>query len=125
MVVLRSVRGADDIETFVPQLGVNVAFLFVLASVVVFLFYIHHIAQSIRVATIIASIGADTRALIERAILSSSTNGTPPSTCPSTGRSARRASSSPDGRASLWPSTTGCWPGWPRAATAWWSSCER
>lgn len=66
MVVLRSVRGGDQGETFVPHLGVNVAFLLVLASVVIFLFYIHHIAQSIRVATIIASIGADTRALIER-----------------------------------------------------------
>lgn len=66
MVVLRSVRGAEDIETFVPHLGVNIAFLFVLASMVIFLFYIHHIAQSIRVATIIASIGAETRALIER-----------------------------------------------------------
>ncbi len=66
MVVLRSVRGGDQDEAFVPQLGVNVAFLFVLASVVVFLIYIHHIAQSIRVATIIASIGAETRALIER-----------------------------------------------------------
>lgn len=66
MVVLRSVRGGDQGETFVPHLGVNIAFLFVLASVVVFLFYINHIAQSIRVATIIASIGAETRALIER-----------------------------------------------------------
>lgn len=37
-----------------------------LASVAIFLGYIHHIAQSIRVANIIASIGADTRALIER-----------------------------------------------------------
>jgi uncharacterized membrane protein len=66
MVVLRSVRGGDQDEAFVPHLGVNVAFLLVLASVLVFLFYIHHIAQSIRVATIIASIAADTRALIER-----------------------------------------------------------
>ncbi len=66
MVVLRSVRGGEEGETFVPQLGVNVSFLLVLVSVVVFLIYIHHIAQSIRVATIIASIGADTRGLIER-----------------------------------------------------------
>lgn len=66
MVVLRAVRGGDQGEAFVPQLGVAVAFLFVLASVAIFLGYIHHIAQSIRVANIIASIGADTRALIER-----------------------------------------------------------
>jgi uncharacterized membrane protein len=61
MVVLRSVR-----SEFVPQIGVTVAFLLVLASVVVFLFYLHHIAQSIRVASIIASIGDETRDLIER-----------------------------------------------------------
>ncbi len=66
MVVLRSVRGGGQSAAFVPQLAASVAFLFVLASVVVFLFYINHIAQSIRVATIIASIGADTRAVIER-----------------------------------------------------------
>lgn len=65
MVVLRSVRGGEEGETFVPQLGVAVAFLLVLASVVVFLFYIHHIAQSIRAATIVALIGKDTRNLIE------------------------------------------------------------
>ncbi len=67
MVVLRSIRSSDDqVDEFVPQLGVNLAFLFVIASVVVFLLYIHHIAQSIRVATIISSIATDTRALIER-----------------------------------------------------------
>ena len=67
MVVLRSVRGADDqLAPFVPQLGVNVAFLLVLASVVVFLIYIHHITQSIRAANVISSIGAETRTLIER-----------------------------------------------------------
>lgn len=67
MVVLRSIRSSDDqVDEFVPQLGVNLAFLLVIASVVVFLLYIHHIAQSIRVATIISSIATDTRALIER-----------------------------------------------------------
>jgi uncharacterized membrane protein len=42
------------------------AFFFVMASVVVFLGYIHHIAQSIRAATIIGNIGDETRALLER-----------------------------------------------------------
>jgi uncharacterized membrane protein len=50
----------------VPQLAVTVAFGFVLASVGLFLAYMNHIAQSIRAATIIAHIGAETRELLER-----------------------------------------------------------
>lgn len=49
-----------------PQLAVTVALAFVLASVTVFLGYIHHIAQSIRAATIVNRIGDDTRRVIER-----------------------------------------------------------
>lgn len=66
MVVLRSVHGTADHKPVVPQLAITVAFMFVLASVVVFLFYIHHIAQSIRAATIITRIGDDTRELLEQ-----------------------------------------------------------
>lgn len=66
LVVLRAVRGTSQVDPFVPQLAVTVAFGFVLASVGLFLAYIHHIAQSIRAATIIAHIGAETRELIER-----------------------------------------------------------
>ncbi|WP_435769519.1 DUF2254 domain-containing protein [Nocardioides sp. SYSU DS0651] len=66
LVVLRAVRGTSQVHPFVPQLSITVAFGFVLASVLVFLAYIHHVAQSIRAATIISSIGSDTRALLER-----------------------------------------------------------
>lgn len=66
LVVLRVVRGTSQVDSFVPHLSVTVAFGFVLASVVVFLVYINHIAQSIRVATIITRIAKDTRALLER-----------------------------------------------------------
>jgi uncharacterized membrane protein len=66
LVVLRTVRGTSEFDPFVPQIATTLAFGFVLASVVVFLGYIHHIAQSIRVATIIARIGRDARALLER-----------------------------------------------------------
>ncbi len=65
LVVLRGVRGTAQVDSFVPQLAVTVAFLLVLASVVVFLAYIHHIAQSIRAATILAAIADDTRDLID------------------------------------------------------------
>jgi uncharacterized membrane protein len=65
LVVLRGVRGTAETAPFVPQVAVTVAFGFVLASVVVFLLYIHHIAQSIRVATILSRIGDETRDALE------------------------------------------------------------
>ncbi len=65
LVVLRGVRGTAQVDSFVPQLAVSTSFALVLASVLVFLAYIHHIAQSIRAASIITSIGDETRALID------------------------------------------------------------
>ena len=66
LVVLRSVRGTAQVDPFVPQVSVTASFAFVLASVVVFLGYIHHVTQMIRAATIIDTIGRETAALIER-----------------------------------------------------------
>ena len=66
LVVLRSVRGTAQVDPFVPQVSVTTSFAFVLASVVVFLGYIHHITQMIRAATIIDTIGRETAALIDR-----------------------------------------------------------
>ncbi len=66
MLVLRAVRGTADVSPFVPQLAVTTAFVLVLASVVLFLFYLHHMAQAIRVATIIAEIAGETRELLDR-----------------------------------------------------------
>lgn len=66
LVVLRSVTGTAQTETFVPQLSVTMAFVLVLASVVVFLFYIDHIAQSIRAASIVTRIAEETRGVLER-----------------------------------------------------------
>ncbi len=66
LVVLRAVRGTAQTQVFVPQLSVTLAFGFVLASVVVFLVYIDHIAQSIRAATIVTRIADETRAVLER-----------------------------------------------------------
>ena len=68
LVVLRGVRGTAQVDPFVPQIGVTAAFAFVLTSVMVFLAYIHHIAQSIRAATILASIADDTRALLDERV---------------------------------------------------------
>lgn len=64
--VLRAVRGTAQVDPFVPQVAMTVAVAFVLASVVVFLGYIHHIAQSVRVVTIIVRIATETRAVLDR-----------------------------------------------------------
>ncbi len=66
MVVLRSVRGTAQVSPFVPQLAVTTAFGFILASTIVFLVYLNHTAQAIRVATIIGEIAAECRGAIER-----------------------------------------------------------
>jgi uncharacterized membrane protein len=66
MVVLRAVQGGSGTSqaTFVPRLAVTGAFALVLASVALFVAYIGHVVNMIRVATVIASIGADTRAVL-------------------------------------------------------------
>lgn len=79
LVVLRAVRGTAQVDPFVPQLATTAAFGFLLASVVVFLAYIHHIAQSIRVATIVTKIAQDTRKLInENLPINGSASAQPP-----------------------------------------------
>ncbi|SDQ08540.1 DUF2254 domain-containing protein [Quadrisphaera sp. DSM 44207] len=64
LVVLRSVRGDAGAGAFVPRLAVTGAFLLVLASVALFIAYIHHITQSIRASTIVRSVGDETRSTI-------------------------------------------------------------
>jgi uncharacterized membrane protein len=63
MVVLRAVQGGSGTSqaNFVPRLAVTGAFALVLMSVALFIAYIAHVVNMIRVATIIASIAADTR----------------------------------------------------------------
>lgn len=63
LAVLRSVRGQDD--AFVPQLSVTLAFVLVLASVAMFLAFIHHITTSIQVAQVIARIGTAARRAVD------------------------------------------------------------
>lgn len=59
MVLARSVRGVSGgSDVFVPQLAVTAAFVLVLGSVAVFIIYINHIANAIRVANIVDRIGA-------------------------------------------------------------------
>lgn len=63
LTVLRSIR--SDGRSFVPQLSVSVAFALVLASVGIFLAFIHHITGSIQVSSMIERIAARTLHLVD------------------------------------------------------------
>jgi uncharacterized membrane protein len=64
MVVQRAVLGTTGHGAFVPQVAVTVAFVFVLASVAMFILYITHVANMMRVATMVTAIGDESTALI-------------------------------------------------------------
>jgi uncharacterized membrane protein len=66
MVVLRGVRGTATHDAFVPRVAVTVCFLLVILSVGIFIRYVAHIANMIRVASIIDSIGEESRACLAR-----------------------------------------------------------
>ncbi len=66
LVVLWTIRVAGDTrDTFVPNLAISGAYVLVLASVVTFVYYIHHVSQSIRVANIVHRIGVETLETLE------------------------------------------------------------
>ncbi len=65
LTVLRSViEGTSARSESVPQLAITLAYLLVLGSVAMFLWFIHHITLSISVGTVITEIGVDTRAML-------------------------------------------------------------
>lgn len=70
LLVLRSIRAIGaaptDPEVFVPHLAVNVAVLLALANVGVLVYFIHHISDSIQIATLAAGVRADLRATVDR-----------------------------------------------------------
>ena len=67
LLVLRTVRTATPQQTaYVPRLSVSAAFLVLAFSLVMFVVYINHIAQSIRAARVIESIGDETRVVMRR-----------------------------------------------------------
>lgn len=67
LVTLREIRGQDGlVDRFIPGITISVAFGLAMASVGLFIVYIHHIAQSIRITNIVGRIAEETRATIER-----------------------------------------------------------
>jgi uncharacterized membrane protein len=65
LMVLRTIRGGDEI-LFVPSVSVLVGLLLAFGGIIVLIFFIHHIATSLQITTIIYSIVEDTRDAIDR-----------------------------------------------------------
>jgi uncharacterized membrane protein len=65
LLVLRTVRGTEN-SSFVPHLSVAFGALLAIASVAVLIYFIHHIATSIRIETLLAYLAAETRSAVDR-----------------------------------------------------------
>ena len=66
LTVMRSVRGGfQNDNPFVPQASVTMAFVFVVASVGLFLAFIRHITRSIQVANVVAQISDQSVRMVE------------------------------------------------------------
>lgn len=63
LVVLRAIRGTD--EAFVPSVAVTVAMLLALIGVGVLVYFIHHMATSIQVSTIVSQVAAETVRMVD------------------------------------------------------------
>ncbi len=67
MLAMREVQFAGEgKEASVPGVAILVAFLLVIASIIVLVSYVHHLGQSLRVAALIELVGTDVRSLVER-----------------------------------------------------------
>jgi uncharacterized membrane protein len=65
LLVLRTVRGVEGASA-VPHLSVAVGVLLALASIGVLIYFIHHVADAIRIETVLADLARETNAAIER-----------------------------------------------------------
>lgn len=65
LLVLRTVRGTEG-AAFVPHLAVGFGVLLAMASIAVLIYFIHHIATSIRVETLLAQLAAETLEAVDR-----------------------------------------------------------
>ena len=65
LLVLRTVRDLDDRE-FVPNMSVTVAVLLAVCSLGVLIYFIHHAAVSIQASHVIAEVGGELHACIDR-----------------------------------------------------------
>ncbi len=65
LLTLREVRGTGDSNGFVPGLGVSLTLVLGLMSIAALMGFIHHMAQSLRVVTIIDRISRETRQALD------------------------------------------------------------
>jgi uncharacterized membrane protein len=65
VLVLRTVRGVDG-EQFVPNMAVTAGVLLALASLGVLIYFIHHMSVLIQAPTVIAMVGAELDATVDR-----------------------------------------------------------
>ena len=66
LVVLRTIRGGDEDLLFIPSLSVAGAFLLALVAIGFLIYFIHHIAESLQAATLLARVREETTQVIER-----------------------------------------------------------
>ncbi len=64
LVVLRTIRGADELK-FVPSLAVMGGLILAIGGIVVLIYFIHHIATSLQISQIIDNIVEETKEAIE------------------------------------------------------------
>jgi uncharacterized membrane protein len=66
MLVMREVQAPTDAEPegYVPGLAIVVAYVLIIVSIMVLVSYVHHIANSLRVASLIESVGSQSRELV-------------------------------------------------------------
>ena len=65
LLVLRTVRGTEG-ASFVPHLSVAFGVLLAALSLAVLIYFIHHVATGIRIETVLAELGKETQAAIDR-----------------------------------------------------------
>lgn len=65
IVVLRTIRGGDDDNVFVPSIAVIVGVLLALVGIGFLIYFIHHIAVSIQASTIIAAVYDETVEVVD------------------------------------------------------------
>ena len=64
LIVLRTIRGGDELK-FVPSIAVLVGLLLAIGGVLVLVFFIHHIADSLQITRILEKITDETKQAIE------------------------------------------------------------
>lgn len=65
MLAMREVRFDGPDGPSVPGIAIVTAFLLVIASIILLVYYVHHLGQSLRVAALIELVGTDIRKLVD------------------------------------------------------------